>query len=117
MNKKSTGSNGENIAANFLKNKGFRILHKNWRYKHKEIDIIAENDKIIIFAEVKTRKTDLPYNTQISSNKEKNILDAAHEYINIYKIDKPVRFDVILIVMSKKIPKIIHIENAFFPEF
>jgi len=54
MSKKIIGNWGENIAKNYLKNKGYTILDTNWRHHHKELDIVAYKDKIIGF-EVKTR--------------------------------------------------------------
>ena len=47
MNNKDTGFLGENITAEYLTQNGFEILHRNWRYKHLEIDIIAIKDGIL----------------------------------------------------------------------
>ena len=55
MNNKDTGFLGENITAQYLTQNGFEILHRNWRYKHLEIDIIAFKDGILHIVEVKTR--------------------------------------------------------------
>lgn len=55
MNNKDTGFLGENITAQFLTENGFEILHRNWRYKHLEIDIIASKLGILHIVEVKTR--------------------------------------------------------------
>ena len=52
----SLGKYGEQLAADFLANRGFSILHKNWRHGHREIDIIAVKDKTLHFIEVKTRR-------------------------------------------------------------
>ena len=49
------GKWGEEIAANYLLEHGFEILARNWRYEHKEIDIIATKSNCIYFVEVKTR--------------------------------------------------------------
>lgn len=49
-----TGEIGESIATNFLKNKGFNVICKNYRKKWGEIDIIVEKDKVLHFIEVKT---------------------------------------------------------------
>ena len=48
---------GEQEAANILKKKGYRVIEKNWRMGHLEVDLIAENKKDIIFVEVKARTT------------------------------------------------------------
>ena len=53
-----TGKNGEEQALVFLKNAGYSILHCNWRFKHLEIDIVAQHNNELIIVEVKTRATD-----------------------------------------------------------
>ncbi len=55
---KETGKEGEEIAARFLKSKGYRILERNYRTRFGEIDIIARKKKNIVFVEVKTRTSD-----------------------------------------------------------
>ncbi|MBT3704174.1 YraN family protein [Candidatus Peregrinibacteria bacterium] len=52
---KKTGNKGENIAATYLEREGYKIIQKNYYSKYGEIDIIAENQNIIYFFEVKTR--------------------------------------------------------------
>ena len=49
------GIKGEEAATAFLKDKGYRILERNWRMHRHEIDIVAEDDEYIVFVEVKTR--------------------------------------------------------------
>ena len=55
MNTRQTGALGETLAEILLQEKGYRILAKNFRCRHGEIDIIAERSSIIAFVEVKTR--------------------------------------------------------------
>ncbi|MDR0444995.1 MAG: YraN family protein, partial [Puniceicoccales bacterium] len=52
---KRCGLRGENLAAVFLEEKGFQITHRNWRYSHKEIDLIAQEEEITVFIEVRVR--------------------------------------------------------------
>ena len=49
------GNEGENLAAEFLKKKGWEIVARNYRYRHAEIDLIIKRDDWTIFVEVKTR--------------------------------------------------------------
>jgi len=109
------GSKGEILAENYLRNKGYSILEKNWLYKRNEIDLIASNDEFIVFVEVKTRSSGYWGNPEdsISISKIKKIVHAANLYINLYDIEKPVRFDVIAIVMNNKFTDINHFEDAF----
>ena len=54
------GERGENVAAKFLRNQGYKILERNYRTSVGEIDIIARDGKTLVFVEVKTRAYDDP---------------------------------------------------------
>ena len=55
MSTKDIGQRGEEIASLYLRGKGFRIVHRNWRTRWCEIDIIAKKDATVYFVEVKYR--------------------------------------------------------------
>lgn len=111
------GQKGEDIAAEHLKKKGFKILSRNWKWGKYEIDIIAENKDFIIFAEVKTRSDDYQMHpvTAVTKEKQKSIIWAAEGYIRKFNIDKECRFDVITIINKREDFEVDHIENAFYP--
>lgn len=111
------GQKGEELAAGFLKDKGYKILFRNWTWGKYEIDIIAENTDFIVFAEVKTRSGDyyLPPSAAINSQKQKSIIFAADGYIRRYNVTKEGRFDVITIIDNNGSYEIDHIEDAFYP--
>ena len=52
------GKMGEDLAVQYLTDKGYEILERNWRNKHKEIDIIAKDGETLVIVEVKTRQSD-----------------------------------------------------------
>ena len=56
-NKKQIGSEGEEIACNYLIKEGYKIIKRNWHFGHGEIDIIAKRNNVLVFIEVKSRKT------------------------------------------------------------
>ncbi len=92
------GKYGERVACRFLKRKHYKIIDKNWRYKHAEIDIIALDDDILVFVEVRLRnKTALVRGIEsISRNKKSAIKKACAEYLNKYISHiTTYRFDVI----------------------
>ena len=120
MNHKDFGSGGEIIAGLFLESKGYRIIAKNYRAYRKEIDIIAEKDGYIIFAEVKTRSS-AKFGTpseSVNITKQKHIIFAARKFLlcndKLYAGLQP-RFDIIEVYRDKKTGKnyVRHIEGAF----
>lgn len=113
---KKLGNLGEEKIANFLEEKKFKILIKNYKSKFGEIDLIAKKENIIAFIEVKTRTTKyFPISTVVTLSKQKKIIKTAKLYIiknNI--IDKIFRFDIATIIQNKNQFDIEYIENAFY---
>jgi len=111
------GKRGEDLAADHLKKSGYKLLSRNWKYGKHEIDIIAQNKDVIVFAEVKTRSDDFQMHpiTAITTEKQKSIIWAAEGYIKRFNINKNSRFDVITIIKKGEQFEIDHIEDAFYP--
>lgn len=111
---KSKGNRGEKIALDYLLSKNFKILEKNYRAFHKEIDIIAENDGCIVFVEVKLRMgLDFGYPIEsVTKKKINNIRLAAEEYLYKNGINnRHCRIDFISILKIDDKTEIEHIEN------
>lgn len=111
------GKRGEDAATEFLAGKNYKILARNKRYGHLEIDIIAEYKEMIIFVEVKSRSGtyfEQPFQA-VTIKKQKKIIKAANIYIEENEIDLEARFDIISIVEENDKFKIEHIEDAFYP--
>jgi putative endonuclease len=111
------GQKGEALAADHLKKAGYKILYRNWKWGNKEIDIIAENQEFIVFAEVKTRNEDflMAPVTAITREKRRTLIHAANWYLQRFGIDKESRFDIITVIQSGDSYKIDHMEGAFYP--
>lgn len=112
------GSDGEQLAKQFLENSGYEILDENWVFKKSEIDLIAYKDSKIIFVEVKTRKNNTFAEPEdfVSPNKQRQMALAADEYIYLMNHQHQIRFDIISILFDKfGKPIIKHIEDAFWP--
>lgn len=112
------GKRGEEIAAAYLQNLGYRIMHTNWRCGRAEVDLIADQQGTIIFVEVKTRSS-IDYGHPedfVSYKKEKQLEFASSAYIEMTQHQGEIRFDIIAIVFENKhLYKINHIEDAFWP--
>ena len=111
------GQKGEDLAKSYLILHGYKILAENWRYKHLEIDLIASIDNELCFVEVKTRKNRFFGEPEkaLTIQKQKNILIAAQEYIDVYQIDAEIRFDLITVVSDLPEAEIIHYPAVFQP--
>jgi putative endonuclease len=115
-----TGEWGEAVAAKVLKRKGFKILGKRVRVGTRdELDLVARDGEVLVFVEVKTRKSEA-FGRPISSvdrKKRHTLSRAAVRYIKRLKNPRIYfRFDVVEVVgdMDAETPPTIrHIENAF----
>jgi len=112
---------GEQEAVRMLEQKGFRIIERNWRMGHLEVDLIAENSKEIVFAEVKARTSTfggkMP-EQYVDELKKRRLVAAANAYIKYRNIEKNPRFDIIGLLFdpdSKEVTYRCHLENAFLP--
>jgi len=114
------GKAGEDFACEYLKNKKYKILERNYKNFYGEIDIIALYKKTYVFIEVKTRfsgKYGRPYEA-VNYYKQRRITNAAKAYLckkGLY--DQNARFDVIEVYGAIadgvfELEEINHIENA-----
>lgn len=115
MNTKNAGALGEEQAARYLQQKGWRILERNFSAPYGELDIVAQDGKTLVFAEVKTRA----YSAYggplmaVTPAKQKKIALTAQAYLKAkgLKFDS-IRFDVLCVLPQG----IEHVPNAFFPK-
>ncbi|MFT4683447.1 MAG: putative endonuclease [Flavobacteriales bacterium] len=109
------GKKGEQLAIDYLVEKGYTILDKNWRFQKAEIDIIAQKENTLAVVEVKTRSSDYFGNPQDFVNPKKIQLSvsAINEYVISKDLNVDVRFDIIAILKTEKETKIEHLEDAF----
>lgn len=111
-----TGKAGEGIAADFLIKNGYRICETNFRCPLGEIDIIAKEKGILVFVEVKTRKTEeLGYPEQaVGIKKQRKMSQLALWYLQQKKLgDINARFDVVAVTMLSRGDEIKLFKNAF----
>lgn len=114
---KILGKLGEDCAAKFLEERGYKILTRNFRIRSAEVDIIAQFGNIIIFVEVKARSNirhGLPREA-VNLRKQKKIIEAASVFLqdeNFFEC--ACRFDVVEVYLRGEIiEEINHIKNAF----
>ena len=100
------GKSGEDGAAAYLQQKGFEILHRNWRHSYYEIDIIAIKKGVLHFIEVKLRtsqKFGLPEDG-VDKKKFSRLLNAADEFLHLHPQYRHVQYDIVAITVNKEGP-------------
>lgn len=113
---KKLGTKGERFAAKYLKKHNYKILLRNYKCHFGEIDIIAHNDKYIIFVEVKTRTglgLMLP-RFSVDVKKQLKIRRTADYFLRKYKTDLLMRFDIAEVIVDEygKM-RVEYLKNAF----
>ncbi|MBR5804010.1 MAG: YraN family protein [Bacteroidaceae bacterium] len=111
------GKRGEDEATQYLERKGYFIMHRNWRWGKKELDIVARDGEEVVIVEVKTRRnTDYGKpEDAVNEQKIRHILSSTDAYIRKYAIDLPIRFDIVTVVGTEPPYDIEHIPDAFLP--
>ncbi len=116
-NQREKGAKAEDEAVEFLKEKGFKIVKRNFHFgRDGEIDIIAHDKDVLVFIEVKARSSDLygSPESSITPSKMKVIRRTAEGYLYVNKItNMECRFDVIAIDYTCKPTEIRHLISAF----
>lgn len=114
--RKQTGNDGENRAADFLVEKGYRIIERNFRYRRGEVDIFAMTGETLVAVEVKA----LPNGNaeilaaELGKTKQKRIIETTKYFLSKHReySNSLIRFDAVIIDMPGFEP-VYHIQNAF----
>ena len=108
------GKWGEDVAIDYLTDKGYRILERDWHSGHRDLDIIALDGDVVVIVEVKTRRNRLFSEPEqsVDYRKMRNLLAASNHYVKLRHLNNPLRFDIITIVgdMGQE-PEVSHLED------
>ncbi len=112
------GKRGEEIAEALLREQGFTILENNWRFRRLEVDLIAMEENVLVFVEVKTRSNDYFGKPEdfVDKKKERHLAQAAAGYMHQIGHDWAIRFDVVSVLLKNEDEwEAELIRDAFFP--
>ncbi len=111
------GKLGEETAASYLKDRGYDIIARNYRYRRAEIDLIARKGDTLAIIEVKTRTgTSLERVLEaVNRRKRERLVEAADHFLNSNRLQVNTRFDIIWVTRIKKDLRLEHIKDAFYP--
>ena len=116
--KKAFGQLGEDKACAFLQARGHRIVARNWRGCHLEVDIISEASDGLHFVEVKTRlDADAAPEEKVDALKQRRISAAALKYLNETGSDREVFFDVVSVTISGDESTVNYFPQAWIPMY
>lgn len=109
---------GEQKAAEYLEQKGYRVVERNWRMGHRDLDIVALDDATLVVVEVKTRTNNLFMEPELAVDRKKirSLSTAANAFVRQHRLSLSVRFDIVTVVGNEAGNcQINHIEDAFLP--
>lgn len=109
------GKKGEDLAVDYLLQKGYKIVARNFVFQKAEVDIIARKGNVLAIVEVKTRSTPDFGNPQefLKGRQIQRIVKAVDYFVNEHKMNVEVRFDIVAIIKNKAGTKLEHLEDAF----
>ena len=109
------GKWGEDLAAEYLERKGYTIIERDWKSGRRDIDIIALDDDVVVFVEVKTRCNRLFGEPEevIDRNKRQSLTQAINHYVKEKHIRQEIRFDIVSVIGTPGTePEINHIRDV-----
>ena len=120
LNRRRIGERGEALALNYLTEKGYTLVERNYRTRHDEIDLVARDEETLVFVEVKLRRgmgfgdpleaVTPPKQVRIRRMAEQYLAERDPDFVASFD---EVRFDVVGILLVAGRPKIRHVEDAF----
>jgi putative endonuclease len=115
-NKQELGKEGERVAEQFLKRKGYKLVERNFRCTEGELDLIVLDRRVVVFVEVKTR-TGRGFGSPLEAveyRKQQKMIRAAQYFLSAKGLhQRDARFDVVGVSWPGREPMVEHIENAF----
>lgn len=111
-----TGDRGERLAAELLGRRGWRILARNWRFGHKEIDLVAEREGTVAFVEVKARSgTAFGHPLEaLTARKRADLATAARGWVaRNGRAGEAYRFDAVYVLRTPRGVEVRHVEDAW----
>ncbi len=115
---RALGQRGEELACDFLRTRGHRILERNWRGSHLEVDVISEDGDGLHFVEVKARLSgDAAPEEKVDARKQRRISAAALKYLNGTGSDREVFFDVVSVVFDGSRTQVKYFPQAWIPMY
>jgi putative endonuclease len=113
----AVGAYGERVAVRSLEDAGYAVLDRNWRCRAGELDVVAARGGVVVFVEVKCRRSASfgPPAVSVTPAKVAHLRAAACAWLAAHDLtEAPVRFDVVSVLRPVSGPTVVeHVEGAF----
>jgi len=111
------GREAEQLALEWLQQRGYVLLERNYRVGHKEIDLIVESDFAVHIVEVKapTAPVAADPSEKVDARKRLLLASAANYYLRSHGVVKDAQFDIVTVVFGDSAPAVEYLPNAFYP--
>ncbi len=111
------GNKGEELALEYIRNLGYKVLATNWRFLKDEIDMIAMDGSFLVIIEVKTRRSSYFGEPEVfvTHTKQKALIRCANRFIIQKDFRGETRFDIVSVILTANEHQITHIKDAFYP--
>lgn len=112
------GREGEQIALEYLLQRGFKLMERNWRHRHLEVDLIMEKGGMVHIVEVRSKSFPAIVDPleSVGRAKRNNLIKAANYYVLDRRIDSEVVFDIVSVLfLPNGDYNVEFYENAFLP--
>ena len=119
LERAETGRAGESLAAQWLERRGLEILARNHRTPRGEVDLVCRDGNVICVVEVRTKRSEEMGTPEesIDRRKARRVVAAATDWaVRHGGLERPMRFDVVAIVLGDGPPVVRHHRNAFDAE-
>lgn len=101
------------MAKAFLEQKGFKCLHQNWTKGRGDIDLIMQQEETLVFVEVKTRSSTVPFEDMAPGKKQiEHLFELAERFLELYPTQTSVRFDLVFVTKGLIKTEIVHLEHG-----
>ena len=121
LERRALGADGEQLAADWYESAGYEVLDRNWRCREGELDLVVATPKVLVFAEVKTRRSTTygsPYEA-VTFDKQRRLRRLATRWLAMEQQRgrdhrRTLRFDVVSVLAPRgQAPTVEVIEAAF----
>jgi putative endonuclease len=118
MARQQLGQRGEDLACRALESRGYQVLHRRYRTRYGELDVVAQHGGVLVFVEVRARAS-VRFGhaaASVTAQKQQRVAAMAESYLGLEGLhDRLCRFDVVAVDTEIEPPRVVIYPDAFRP--